>query len=41
MSAAELTAAKYGKEKIRVFRVVRGAEWHEVVEYTVAVLLEG
>ncbi|KAG0145366.1 hypothetical protein CROQUDRAFT_63994 [Cronartium quercuum f. sp. fusiforme G11] len=41
MSTVQLTSAKYGKEKVRVFRVVRAAEWHEVVEYTVSVLLEG
>ncbi|KAK7050413.1 uricase [Favolaschia claudopus] len=36
-----LSAARYGKDKIRVFRVVREGKWHHVVEYNVQALLEG
>lgn len=36
-----LTAARYGKDKIRVCRVVREDKWHHVVEYNVAALVEG
>ena len=38
---SELTSARYGKTKVRVFRVVREDKWHHVVEYNVEVLLEG
>ncbi|KAH9450790.1 hypothetical protein MJO28_009761 [Puccinia striiformis f. sp. tritici] len=41
MSPFPLVSARYGKEKVRVFRVVKSGTWHEVVEYTVSVLLEG
>lgn len=33
--------ACYGKDKIRVLRVVRQGAWHQVVEYNVTALLEG
>ena len=36
-----LSHARYGKDKIRVFRVVREEKWHTVVEYNVTALLEG
>ena len=36
-----LTAARYGKDKVRVFRIVRGEKWHDIVEYNVCTLLEG
>ena len=36
-----LAEAKYGKDKVRVFRVVREDKVHQVVEYNVQVLLEG
>lgn len=37
-----LSTAKYGKTKVRVFRIVREEERrHYVVEYNVTVLLEG
>jgi urate oxidase len=38
-----LASAKYGKDKVRVFRVVRDAtsKVHDVVEYNVTVLVEG
>jgi hypothetical protein len=36
-----LAEAKYGKDKVRVFRVVREGETHHVVEYNVQVLVEG
>ena len=39
--ATALAAARYGKDKIRVFRVVRDGKWHSVVEYNVTVLVEG
>jgi urate oxidase len=38
---SELTAARYGKTKIRVFRIVRQGSWHHIVEYNVEALLEG
>lgn len=41
MAPFPLSSARYGKEKVRVFRVARSDAWHEVVEYTVSVLLEG
>ena len=40
-AAFELTAARYGKDKVRVLRVVRGPNQHEVVEYNVCALVEG
>jgi len=36
-----LASARYGKDKIRVLRVVRDGSWHTVVEYYVLALLEG
>ena len=43
-----LTAARYGKDKVRVFRIVRsesdqegGGHWHDVGEYEVCALVEG
>ena len=38
-----LATARYGKDKVRVFRVVRDPESsvHHVVEYNVTVLVEG
>lgn len=33
--------ARYGKDKVRVLRVVREGSWHHVVEYNVTALLEG
>ena len=36
-----LAEARYGKDKVRVFRVVREGKIHQVVEYNVQVLLEG
>ncbi|KAG1742067.1 hypothetical protein EDD22DRAFT_786659 [Suillus occidentalis] len=41
MSESVLTSARYGKDLVRVFRVVKGKEFHQVVEYNVTVLLEG
>ncbi|PPQ72095.1 hypothetical protein CVT26_006873 [Gymnopilus dilepis] len=38
---SELTAARYGKTKVRVLRVVRQGAWHHVVEYNVEALVEG
>jgi len=38
---SELTSARYGKAKVRVFRVVREDKWHHIVEYNVEALLEG
>ena len=40
-SPVYLSHARYGKQAIRVFRVVREDKWHTVVEYNVTVLLEG
>lgn len=39
--ASYLAEASYGKDKVRVFRVVREGEIHHIVEYNVQVLLEG
>lgn len=36
-----LAEARYGKDKVRVFRVVREGKMHHIVEYNVQVLLEG
>lgn len=36
-----LSHARYGKDKVRVFRVVREGKFHHVVEYNVTALLEG
>lgn len=38
-----LAHARYGKDKVRVLRVVKNVSnrWHEVVEYNVCTLLEG
>ena len=36
-----LSHARYGKDKVRVLRVVREGSWHHVVEYNVTVLVEG
>ncbi|KAG1894140.1 uncharacterized protein F5891DRAFT_1063490 [Suillus fuscotomentosus] len=41
MSESVLTNTRYGKDLVRVFRVVRDGEFHQVVEYNVSVLLEG
>jgi len=41
MSESVLTHARYGKDLVRVFRIVRDGEFHNVVEYNVAVDLEG
>ncbi|KAG1774533.1 hypothetical protein EV702DRAFT_974702 [Suillus placidus] len=41
MSESVLTGARYGKDLIRIFRVVRDGEFHQVVEYNATVLLEG
>ncbi|KAH8827454.1 uricase [Flagelloscypha sp. PMI_526] len=41
MSSGSLTSARYGKDKVRVLRVVRKENVHHVVEYNVQVLLEG
>lgn len=39
---ATLTAASYGKDLVRIMRVVRGPDGkHEVAEYTLCALLEG
>ncbi len=37
-----LVAARYGKDMVRVLRVVRGQDgWHNLVEYNVCTLVEG
>ncbi|EIN05494.1 uricase [Punctularia strigosozonata HHB-11173 SS5] len=36
-----LTHARYGKDLVRVLRVVREGAWHHVVEYNVRALVEG
>ncbi|KAF9223236.1 uricase [Gyrodon lividus] len=40
-SEVVLKSARYGKDKIRLFRVKREGSFHYVVEYNVTVLLEG
>ena len=40
-SEYHLTAARYGKDKVRVCRVVRNGDWHDIVEYNVCTLVEG
>lgn len=38
----QLSHAQYGKDKVRLLRVVRGEnKWHRVVEYTVCLTVEG
>ena len=39
--AVGLATSRYGKDKVRVFRIVRGDGWHDVVEYEVRALVEG
>jgi hypothetical protein len=39
--ASYLAESTYGKDKVRVFRVVREDKVHHIVEYNVQVLLEG
>ena len=36
-----LAQSRYGKDKVRVLRVVREGKIHHIVEYNVQVLLEG
>ncbi|OCH86064.1 uricase [Obba rivulosa] len=36
-----LEHARYGKDKVRVLRVVREGSWHQIVEYNVCALVEG
>ncbi|CAL1715921.1 unnamed protein product [Somion occarium] len=39
--AGHLAHARYGKDKVRVLRVVREGKWQHVVEYNVCALMEG
>ncbi|CAH7676351.1 hypothetical protein BY996DRAFT_4586091 [Phakopsora pachyrhizi] len=41
MTPVRLTSTKYGKEGVRVLRVVKDGDWHQVAEYTISVFLEG
>lgn len=43
MADIKLTGARYGKDAVRVLRVVRkeGERWHDIVEYNVCALFEG
>ena len=44
MSTTELSYlshARYGKDMVRVLRVVRDGSWHTIVEYNVKALVEG
>jgi len=36
-----LASARYGKDKVRVLRIVREGSWHHLVEYNVTALVEG
>jgi urate oxidase len=39
---AYLASAKYGKDKVRLFRIVRNADGsHDIADYIVRALLEG
>ena len=38
---SHLSHARYGKDKVRVLRVVRDGAWHNIVEYNVTALVEG
>ncbi|KAF8840936.1 uricase [Paxillus ammoniavirescens] len=40
-SEVALTSARYGKDKVRLFRVKREGSFHYIVEYNVTVLIEG
>jgi urate oxidase len=40
-SAVFLSQVRYGKDKVRVFRIVREGNLHHAVEYNVQTLLEG
>jgi hypothetical protein len=39
--SSTLAHSRYGKDKVRVFRIVRDEKWHNIVEYNVTALLEG
>jgi urate oxidase len=39
--SSKLTTSRYGKDKIRVFRVVRETNVQHIVEYNITSLLEG
>lgn len=41
LQKSTLATAKYGKDGVKVLRIVRNDQWHEIAEYTVTVLLEG
>ncbi|CAG8616746.1 16013_t:CDS:2 [Acaulospora colombiana] len=41
MSNASLKEQRYGKNNVRLAKVIRTGKWHEIVELTVCVLLEG
>ena len=41
MTAPQLGANRYGKSAIRLVKVVRGPDRHEVRDLTVAIALEG
>ncbi|EIM23579.1 uricase [Wallemia mellicola] len=41
LQKSTLTTAKYGKDGVKILRIVRNDQWHEIAEYTITVLLEG
>jgi len=41
MSDFTLEVARYGKDKVRLFKIVRDGKWHTAIELTVKVMLEG
>lgn len=38
---SKLTTAKYGKDGVKLLRILRNGDWHDIAEYTVTVLLQG
>ncbi|CAB4394334.1 urate oxidase [Rhizophagus irregularis] len=41
MSGVYLKEQSYGKDQVRLVKVIRTGKWHEIVELTIRVLLEG
>ncbi|CAG8486573.1 595_t:CDS:2 [Paraglomus brasilianum] len=41
MTEVVLKEQRYGKDRVRLIKVIRTGKWHEVIELTVRVLLEG
>ncbi|CAG8522745.1 9987_t:CDS:10 [Ambispora gerdemannii] len=41
LSILSVGSQQYGKDRVRLVKVIRNGDWHEVVELTIRVLLEG